>query len=79
MKFYVIMGQAKVVQNVESCRLQPGSTIRLKITHLNLIPNEADPQFAEMVPPFTPVDREADYRQAWGYFEGKVGERLSPS
>ena len=34
-----------------------------------LVPNEDHLDFPDMVPPFTPVDREADYREAWAYFE----------
>ena len=30
----------------------------------------------EMVPPFTPVDREADYREAWAHFEKVLKEEV---
>ena len=32
------------------------------------------PKYAEMVPPFTSVDREEDYRVAWAFFEKKLKE-----
>jgi hypothetical protein len=38
----------------------------------HLAPDEGHEKFAEMVPPFTKVDREADYREAWKYFEGRT-------
>ena len=35
-----------------------------------LAPDEGHEKFAEMAPPFTSVNREGDYREAWKYFEG---------
>ena len=37
--------------------------------------DEGHEKFPEMVPPFTPVDREADYRQAWAHFEKILEEK----
>jgi hypothetical protein len=34
----------------------------------DLVPDEGHEKFAEMIPPFTKVDREADYREAWKWF-----------
>jgi hypothetical protein len=39
-----------------------------------LAPDEDHPDLPDMVHPFTPVDRESDYRQAWAYFERKLKE-----
>jgi hypothetical protein len=39
--------------------------------------DESHPKFPEMVPPFTPVDREEDYRVAWKFFEERLKEETS--
>lgn len=53
---------------------QRGYVVPVKTIKGELIINEADPTFPNMVPPFTPVDREADYRQAWAHFEKRLRE-----
>ena len=42
----------------------------MKVIAGDLTPDEGHEKFAEMVPPFTKVDREGDYREAWRHFEG---------
>ena len=37
-----------------------------------VVSHEDHPDFPDMVKPFTPVDREADYRQAWAHFEARL-------
>ena len=51
---------------------QRGMEVPVKTVQGELIVNEDREKFPEMVPPFTPVDREGDYRQAWAHFEGRV-------
>ena len=53
---------------------QRGYKVPVKTMHGELVINEDHEDFPEMVPPFTPVDREADYRQAWAFFEKKLKE-----
>ena len=43
--------------------------VPVKTVQGELVVKEEDEKFPEMVPPFTPVDREADYREAWAHFE----------
>jgi hypothetical protein len=49
---------------------QRGIEVPMKTIGGELAPDEGHEKFAEMVPPFTQVNREADYREAWKYFEG---------
>ena len=51
---------------------QRGMEVPMKTSGGELGPDETHPDFAAMIPPFTPVDREEDYRVAWRVF----GERL---
>lgn len=51
---------------------QRGMEVPVKTISGDLGPDESHERFAAMLPPFTPVDREADYRGAWAYFEGRV-------
>ena len=53
---------------------QRGFVVPVKTVRGELVVNEDDPTFPDMVPPFTPVDREADYRQAWAHFEKRLKE-----
>jgi len=39
--------------------------------------DENHEKFPEMEPPFTPVDRETDYREAWSHFEWVLREENS--
>lgn len=55
---------------------QRGYVVPVKTIRGELVVNEDDPSFPEMVPPFTPVDREADYRQAWAHFEKRLKEEI---
>lgn len=48
---------------------QRGMEVPMKTNGGELGPDESHPKFTEMVPPFTSVDREADYREAWAHFE----------
>ncbi len=47
---------------------QRGMEVPMKTAGGELVVDESHPKLAEMVPPFTPVDREGDYREAWAYF-----------
>ena len=51
---------------------QRGMEVPVKTTGGILAPDESHERFGEMIEPFTGVDREADYREAWGYFEGTL-------
>jgi hypothetical protein len=53
---------------------QRGMEVPVKTVRGELMVNEDHEDFLEMVPPFTPVNREADYRQAWAFFEKKLKE-----
>jgi len=53
---------------------QRGMEVPMKTIAGDLAPDEGHAKFAEMVPPFTKVDREADYREAWAHFEGMKTE-----
>lgn len=48
---------------------QRGFVVPVRTVRGELVDKEDDPSFPDMVPPFTSVDREADYRQAWSHFE----------
>lgn len=47
-----------------------GMAVPMKTVRGELVVDESKPEFAAMVEPFTPVDREADYRAAWDWFGG---------
>jgi hypothetical protein len=51
---------------------QRGMEVPVKSVGGELGVDEDAPNLAAMVAPFTPVNREEDYREAWGYFAGKV-------
>lgn len=51
---------------------QRGMEVPVKCMKGELIVNEDHKKFSEMVPPFTLVDREVDYREAWVHFEKKI-------
>ena len=51
---------------------QRGMEVPVKSVSGELGPDENHPKFPEMVPPFTPVDREDDYRVAWKFFDEKL-------
>lgn len=51
---------------------QRGFAVPVKTVRGELVVKEDDPTFPDMIPPFTPVDREADYRQAWDHFERQL-------
>lgn len=53
---------------------QLGIQVPVKTVRGELMPNEDHPDFPNMVPPFTPVNREADYRKAWPQFEKRLVE-----
>lgn len=53
---------------------QRGMEVPVKTVGGVLGVDESHPRFAEMVPPFTPVDREEDYRVAWKFFEERLGK-----
>lgn len=52
---------------------QRGMEVPMKTIGGELVVDESNPKVAEMVPPFTPVDREGDYREAWGWFAPVAG------
>ena len=52
---------------------QRGMEVPMKSVRGELVVDESKPEFAEMVEPFTEVDREAGYAAAWGVFGGRVG------
>lgn len=54
------------------CFDQRGMEVPVKSVGGELVVDESHPKFGEMVPPFTSVDREEDYRVAWAFFEGKL-------
>ena len=58
---------------------QRGMEVPVKTVQGELGVDEGHEKFAAMVPPFTPVDREADYREAWAHFSaaGRVGTAAS--
>lgn len=51
---------------------QRGMEVPVRTVAGQLQPDDRKPELAEMVEPFTGVDREADYRQAWAYFEERL-------
>lgn len=51
---------------------QRGVHVPVRTRHGELVVDEEHPDFPDMVPPFTPVDREADYREAWAHFSKRV-------
>jgi hypothetical protein len=51
---------------------QRGTEVPMKTVGGELGPDENHPKFPEMVPPFTPVDREEGYRVAWKFFEERL-------
>ena len=53
---------------------QRGMEVPMKTIGGELGVDENHPRFGEMVPPFTSVDREEDYRVAWAFFEKKLKE-----
>ncbi len=69
--------QFPVMQKYERRMLfdQRGMRVTVRNSHTGFVPNENHPDYPTMIPPFTPVNREADYREAWAYFERKLGER----
>jgi hypothetical protein len=53
---------------------QRGIEVPMKTIGGELAPDTTHEKYAEMVAPFTSVDRERDYREAWAWFEGKKSE-----
>jgi hypothetical protein len=51
---------------------QRGMEVPMKTIGGELGEDKGHPKYAEMVPPFTSVDREEDYRVAWAFFEKKL-------
>ena len=66
--------QFPVLQKYERKMLfdQRGLQVPVRTSRGELLLKEDDPDFPDMVPPFTPVDREADYREAWAHFEDRL-------
>ena len=54
---------------------QRGMEVPVKTQRGVLMVKEEDEKFSEMVPPFTPVDREVDYQEAWSHFERVLKEK----
>lgn len=54
---------------------QRGYVVPMKTIRGVLGPDESHPDYADMIEPFTPVDREADYRVAWAHFETIAGQK----
>jgi len=53
---------------------QRGMQVPVRTIRGELGPNEHHPDFPNMVPPFTPVDHEDDYREARASFEDRLGK-----
>jgi hypothetical protein len=53
---------------------QRGLEVPMKTTGGELAPDENHPAFPLLLPPFTPVDREEDYRVAWRVFTERLGK-----
>jgi hypothetical protein len=51
---------------------QRGMEVPVKTVQGEFGVDEGHEKFREMVPPFTTVDREADYRQAWAHFAARL-------
>jgi hypothetical protein len=68
--------QFPVLQNYERRFLfdQRGYEVPVKTSYGELLINEDHEDFPDMVPPFTPVNREEDYRKAWVFFEERLKE-----
>jgi len=66
--------QFPVLQEHENDLLfdQRGMEVPVKTVGGEFGVDESHPKFAEMIPPFTPVDREEDYRVAWKFFEERL-------
>jgi hypothetical protein len=60
-------------QNEQRLRFdQRGFVVPVKTISGQFGVDESHPDFPSMVPPFTAVDREADYRHAWAHFEKRL-------
>jgi hypothetical protein len=53
---------------------QRGMIVPIKTVKGELTIDKNHPKYGEMMPPFTSVDREEDYRVAWAFFEKKLKE-----
>jgi hypothetical protein len=51
-----------------------GMEVPMKSVRGELVVDESKPELADMIAPFTPVDREADYEEAWGWFGKRLGD-----
>ena len=56
-----------------------GLHVPTKTKRGQVVLDESHSDFPSMVPPFTPVDREADYRQAWAHFEKRLAAVKEPA